>query len=100
MSRIGSIDLASFPTKEQRLFKKGEGGKVPESVLYVYWTNFDRRNPLDPYTLICTSEVYDPPWWQFKTNISPEDFNSWEKPRRILFLKSMWEIYRYRKAER
>ena len=71
---------------------------MPTTVLYNYWTDFDRRNPNRHYNLVCGEVVYDPPWWHFRTNLSPEDLKAMKVSDQEIFLKKMWEIYRYRKV--
>ena len=87
MSRIDAVDLRAFPTKGQREFKQNGGGKVPTTVLYTYWTNFDRRTPKAKYALFEGQAVYDPPFWFFKTNLSPVDLGAMSAGAKEVFLK-------------
>jgi len=91
-----------FPTKEDKA--KREGKEVAESAIYTYWTDFDRRNPGE-YRLstapdsrpLMPAEI-DAGWWVFQTNLSWHDLDKMDKARLEIFLKQMWEIYRYRKV--
>lgn len=95
----GSKDLmVAFPTKEEKDLATGKIKEIPKRVIYTYWTNFDRREP-ESWTLLEAAIIPDKDeWWGFKTNISPADFEAWTKEQTRLFLKQMWEIYRYRKV--
>lgn len=73
-------------------------------VLHTYWTNFNRLNPTVFEILPCNpvgthaDEVYRGLFWWFKTNLELSDFATWDEGRKVVFLKQMWDIYRYRKA--
>lgn len=98
--KFGKNLMEAFPTKEERQLAKGEISKIPTRPLYVYWTNYDRNNP-EFFDLFPTTLHADPTTntWQFRTNITPADMDTWEIGRLRAFLTQMWNIYRYRKAE-
>ena len=101
--RRGSNLIEAFPTKEQREFAQGKIKKMPTAVVFTYWTDFERSDPrvwelIDEKHFIPNPE--DPfRWWSFKTNITPDDFAFiWDENRTRNFLRTMWDVYRYRKV--
>lgn len=90
--------IVAFPTTEQKKIARGE--EVETRRLYYYWTNFERYGPKE-YQILTPDEFAATEagqgFWQFKTNISPDDFDFiWDDARKLRFIKTMWEIYRYR----
>ena len=101
--RRGSNLLEAFPTKEQKAVARGEKDKVSGTVLYKYWTNFDKKNPSPDFKLLKPDEFAKlesgQGWWPFTTNIEPAKFEyEWTEAQVLIFLKQMWEHYRYRRV--
>lgn len=100
-----NTQVAPAYTKErERDFAHGNGAKVTATVLYNYWTNFHRSWSPGKFEIIPDKEFNKSSgglkyWWRFTTNISPEDFDSWEGRRKRRFMFYMYDIYYTKKAE-
>lgn len=100
--RRGSNLIEAFPTKEQREFAQGKIKKMSESTYFRYWTDFENSSS-EKWKLLTDSEFGNSEsgqgFWTFKTNVTPDDFAFvWDEARTRIFLRRMWDIYRYRKV--
>lgn len=100
----GSGSITAFPTADQKAFAQGKIKEIPKRVIYTYWTNFDNRSPetwqllhIEPDEFAFNEKGHE--FWSFKTNITPDDFAfMWNEAKTRIFLRRMWDIYRYRKT--